>query len=341
MQTLWASLAVFGLLIIFHELGHFIVAKLVGIKIHEFSIGFGFKLAGVVRGETAYNFRVLPLGGFVRMAGMEPEEKIEDEAQAFNKKTVFQRMMVISAGPLMNFLLAVLLLVVVFMFDGLPLPTTTVEGLLPGGPAIDAGLQPGDRVVAVNGQQVNQWGKMSAIINAHPDQVLELTIERAGRQQEVHVLTMRDEHGQGKIGIYPVNRVQRLDLFSALFKGAEYTGRVTVLIVQFIGLMITGQSPLDLGGPVRIVSEIKKAAGFGIFSLLQLAAFLSINLGLFNLFPIPALDGSRIMFLVVERLRGQPVDPVKENFIHLIGFGLLMLFFVFITYNDVLQLFQK
>lgn len=341
MQTLWASLAVFGLLIIFHELGHFLVAKQVGIKIHEFSIGFGFKLAGVVRGETAYNLRVLPLGGFVRMAGMEPEEKIEDEARAFNKKTVFQRVMVISAGPLMNFLLAVLLLAVIFMFEGLPLPTTTVERLLPGGPALNAGLLRGDKVVAINGQQTNQWEKMSAIINAHPDQTLKLTIERAGKQQEIRVVTMRDENGQGKIGIYPVYKVQPLNVFSALFKGAEYTGRVTVLIVEFIGRMITGQSAVDLGGPVRIVAEIKKAASFGVFNLLQLAAFLSVNLGLFNLFPIPALDGSRIMFLGIEWLRGRPLDPVKENFIHLIGFGLLLLFFVFITYNDVLQLFQR
>lgn len=341
-QTFLATVVIFGLMIIFHEFGHFIIAKRVGIKVQEFSIGFGFKLASFVRGETTYNLRLFPIGGFVRMAGMEPDDEVsvEDE-RSFNKKTVLQRVAVISAGSLMNFVLAVLLLAVIFIYSGLPMPSTTVEKLVPGGPAELAGLKAGDKIIAIDKEQVNRWEKMSAIINAHPDQVITISVERAGKQQKILVLTNHDEKGQGKMGIYPAYRNQRLDPLSSLAKGAEYTGRVVVLIIDLIGQMITGRLPADLGGPVRIIYEIKNAVGFGIFNLLQLAAFLSINLGLFNLFPIPALDGSRIMFLVIEWFRGRPVDPVKENFVHLIGFGILLLFFVFVTYNDVLQLVQK
>ncbi|MFA5383449.1 MAG: RIP metalloprotease RseP [Eubacteriales bacterium] len=341
-QTILATVVIFGLMIIFHEFGHFIVAKRVGIKVQEFSIGFGLKLASFVKGETTYNLRVFPIGGFVRMAGMEPDDEVPvDDERSFNKKTVLQRVAVISAGPLMNFVLAVLLFAAVFIYSGFPMPSTIVEKLVPGGPAELAGLKAGDKIVAIDKVQVNRWEKMSEIINAHPDQVITVTVRRSGEQQKILVLTDHDENGQGKMGIYPAFQNQRLDPFSALARGVEYTGRFVVLIIDLIGQMITGKLPAELGGPVRIVYEIKNAVGFGISNLLQMAAFLSINLGLFNLFPIPALDGSRIMFLVIEWLRGRPVDPVKENLVHLIGFGILLLFFVFVTYNDVLQIIQK
>ena len=345
MQTFLAAVVIFGLMIIFHEFGHFIVAKRVGIMVQEFSVGFGFKLASFIKGETTYNLRVFPIGGFVRMAGMEQDDNVPviDDEKSFNKKTVLQRIAVITAGPLMNFVLAVLLFAAVFVYSGFPIPSTVVGKLVPGGPAELAGLKDGDRIIAIDGEQVNrwEWEKMSAIINSHPDQVVTVTVERSGKRQKILVLTSHDEKGQGKMGIYPAYQNQRLDPFSALAKGTEYTGRFVVLIIDLIGQMIIGKLPADLGGPVRIIYEIKNAVGLGVSNLLQLAAFLSINLGLFNLFPIPALDGSRIMFLVIEWLRGRPVDPVKENLVHLIGFGILLLFFVFVTYNDVLQLIQK
>ena len=343
MQTFLAAVVIFGLMIIFHEFGHFIVAKRVGIMVQEFSVGFGFKLASFIKGETTYNLRVFPIGGFVRMAGMEQDDNVPviDDERSFNKKTVLQRIAVITAGPLMNFVLAVLLFAVLFIYSGFPAPSTTVEKLVSGGPAELAGLKAGDKIVAINKEQVSRWEKMSAIINSHPDQVVTVTVERSGKQQKILVLTNHDEKGQGKLGIYPAYRNQRLDPFTALARGTEYTGRFVVLIIDLIGQMIIGKLPADLGGPVRIIYEIKNAVGLGVSNLLQLAAFLSINLGLFNLFPIPALDGSRIMFLVIEWFRGRPVDPAKENFVHLIGFGILLLFFVFVTYNDVLQLIQK
>lgn len=341
MLTFIASVFVFGMLIFFHELGHFMVAKLVGIKVHEFSLGFGPKLFGIPKGETSYNLRALPLGGFVRMAGMDPneEEDEKDEGRGFNKKTIGQRIAVIFAGPLMNFLLAVLLLALIFAFQGLPVATTGIENVLPGYPAEKAGIVAGDKIVAINGQRVENWEELVGLINQMPEENVKVTVMRDGTERQLEMKTVRDENGLGKIGIVPAKGFRKAGLFQSLVLGVEWTGRVTFMILDFISKMIFGQAPADLGGPVRVVSEIGKAAQIGFFFLLQLAAFLSINLGLFNLFPIPALDGSRILFLAWEKVRGRPVDPVKENFIHLVGFGLLLLLMVVITYNDILQIF--
>lgn len=338
MQTFWASVFVFGLLIFIHELGHFLVAKRVGIKVHEFSLGFGPRLLGITRGGTAYNLRLIPLGGFVRMAGMDPQEEVEDKESSFQNKTIGQRAGVIAAGPLMNLLLAALLLAVIFLFQGFPVPTTTVARLVPGQPAEKAGLLPGDRIVAVNRHPVNNWEEMTRIINSHPGQPIVVTAERQGQILEFEMVTVVDERGQGKIGIYPRQELRRLGLWEALARGAEYTVRLAGVILVFVGKMIVGAAPAEVGGPVRIVQEIHAAIQLGLFYLLQLAAFLSINLALFNLLPIPALDGSRLLFLAAEAIRGKPLDPAKENFIHLIGFGLLILLIVFITYRDILQL---
>jgi len=340
MTTFWASVLVFGMLIFFHELGHFTIAKLVGIKVHEFSMGFGPRLLGFKRGDTNYNLRLFPLGGFVRMAGMDPEEEEVDEGKGFSEKPVLQRISVISAGPLMNFVLAALLLASIFVFQGLPIAGTEIERVLSGRPADEAGLEPGDRIVAINGKPVERREQVIGIISSNPENEIELTVERDGVNLTRKVVPEAREDGQGWIGIYfePL-KFEKQNPISAVALGAKYTVQVTVLIIDFIGKMIFGEVPADLGGPVRVVYEINRAAELGFVNLLQLAAFLSINLGLFNLFPIPALDGSRIVFLILEWIRGKPVDPAKENFIHLVGFGVLLMLIVFITYNDVLQLF--
>lgn len=342
MQTFIASVVVFGLLIFFHELGHFLVAKRVGIMVHEFSLGFGPKVFGFNWGETRYNLRLLPLGGFVRMAGMDPNEE-EDNGipinKTFNSKTVLQRAAVIIAGPLMNFLLAAVLFAVIFMAQGMPHATTKVGEVIDGFPAQKAGLQAGDQITAINQKKVEDWNQLVAEVNRYPGQPIDLTILRGTQEIKLTVATQQDESGQYKIGIRPTETVmKKVNPLAALASGAAFTVQLSGLILSFIGQMFTQQAPVDLGGPVRVVSEIGKAAEFGIFQLMQLAAFLSINLGLFNLFPIPALDGSRVLFLVWEKVSGKPVEPSRESFIHLIGFGLLLLLMVVITYNDVVSL---
>lgn len=341
MQTFIAAVFVFGILIFFHELGHFLVAKRVGIKVHEFSLGFGTKIFGFQRGDTVYNLRLIPLGGYVRMAGMDPSEEENDpdydKEKGFNSKTVSQRAAVIFAGPLMNFVLAAVLLAVVFMF--VPVATSHIGEVLDGSPAQRAGLSPGDRVVAINGNHVETWTELVTQVNTFEGQPLNIVVERNNLTREFIVTPELADDGLYKIGIAADREMaQRMNPLQALWKGTETTWHVTVLIITYLGQMFAKEAPVDLGGPVRIVSEIGNAAEVGFLHLLQLAAFLSINLGLFNLFPIPALDGSRLVFLGWEKVVGKPVDPSKEGFIHMIGFGLLLLLIVVITYNDILSL---
>lgn len=339
MDTFLASVIVFGLLVFFHELGHFVVAKLVGIKVHEFSLGFGPKLLSLPRGETSYNLRAFPLGGFVRMAGMDPEENEADEERGFNKKTVAQRIGVIIAGPVMNFVLAIILLAVIFMVYGVPdKPTNRVQDLLPGKPAEVAGIRPGDVIVEIDGKKVENWDQLSKAVGASPDRQLNIVVERGKERLSLKVVPYRDEKGLGKIGIHPAPK--KVDPLTALGSGARYTAILSYQIIEYLGRGIARQVPLELGGPVRIVATINEAvqSTSWFINLMSLSAFLSISLGLFNLFPIPALDGSRILFLLLEKLRGRPVEPQRENFIHMVGFGLLILLIVVITYNDILQL---
>lgn len=341
MTTFLASVIIFGVLIVVHELGHFLAAKATGVLVYEFSLGFGPRLGGLRRGDTAYNVRLLPLGGFVRLAGMEPCEEGVPPERSFRHKPLRVRMAIIFAGPLMNFLLAVVVLAAVFLVQGLPTPTTRVLEVLPGEPAAEAGLQKGDRIVALDGREVASWDALVKEINARPGETVTLTVMRNGAPREIRVVPKADQAGRGRIGVVPVAEMRPVGLGAALTAGAEYTLRLTALIVDFLGKMITQQAPVDVGGPVRVVAEIGKVAHLGVIPLMRLAAFLSINLGLFNLLPIPALDGSRLLFLTWEGLSGRPVRPERENLIHLVGFALLLMLMVVITYNDILRLLYE
>jgi len=315
MITFIASVFVFGILILFHEFGHFIVAKMVGIKVYEFSLGFGPKLLALPRGETSYCLRLFPLGGFVRMAGMDPNEELaeEDQDRGFNRKTVWQRIAVIFAGPFMNFFLAALLFAVVFASQGQPVPSsgTDIGDVNPGYPAQIAGLAAGDRIVAIDGKPVDKWDELVTLINESPEKNISVVVLRDGSELQFELTTIKAEDGRGLIGIYPAEEYIEASPLQAISLGIEWTGRFTVVIMDFVSKMIFGQAPAELGGPVRVVSEIGKAAQIGFIILLKLAAILSINLGLFNLFPIPALDGSRILFLFWEKIRRRPVAPEK------------------------------
>ena len=341
MITFIATVFVFGLLIFFHELGHYTLAKLVGVKVYEFSLGFGPKVYGFSREETVYNLRAVPLGGFVRMAGMDKSDdelEEEDDERSFNKKTVGQRMAVILAGPIMNFVLAAFLLACVFGFQGVPVATTVIREILPDYPAATSGLMVGDQILAVNEQRLEQWDSFSALVSGMPQEEITVTVRRDGAEMSFALTPKLDADGTGKIGVTPETAFQKAGLFSSLSMGFSFTGRITVLSLDYITKMFTRQEAVDLAGPVRIVDEIGKAANVGFFYLLQIAAFLSINLGMINLFPIPALDGSRVLFLAWEKVYGRPVDPLKENYIHLAGFAFLILVMVAVTYNDILQL---
>ncbi|RPF49691.1 regulator of sigma E protease [Thermodesulfitimonas autotrophica] len=338
MLTVIAGIVVFGILIFFHEAGHYLAARLVGIGVHEFSLGFGPRLWGFKKGRTAYNLRAIPYGGYVRLVGLDPRDEERDRPYSFARKPVLHRLIVMVAGPGMNFVLAVVALALVFFIQGVPVATTRVGEVLPGYPAAAAGIERGDRIVAIDGRTVHQWEEVLRAIGTEPHRAKVLTVERGGKTITVRVTPRIDESGKGKIGLSPVVVQKRLSLLSALRVGTEYTCRITVLIADFLGKMVVGRAPADVGGPVRVMVEIGKAAHFGVFPLIQLMAFLSINLGFFNLLPVPALDGARVAFLLWEGVTRRPVDPEKESIVHLVGFAFLILLMVLVTYRDFIQL---
>lgn len=338
MTTAIAAIVIFGLLIFIHELGHFLVAKRAGVLVYEFALGFGPKLFGFKRGDTNYNLRAVPLGGFVRMAGMDPNEAEVERHRSFNHKPLRSRMAIIFAGPFMNFALAAVLFAAIFMIQGYPAASTTVQEVMAGRPAEVAGVEVGDRIVAVDGREIGHWDELVQSIETSPDVPLVITVEREERRHDITVTPERVDD-RVLIGIVPKAVMEKAGIVRAVTGGVEYTAHLTVMIVTFLGQMIVNQAPLDVGGPVRIVSEIGVAAEQGIVMLLNIAAFLSVNLGLFNLFPIPALDGSRLMFLAWEGITRRPVNPEREGAFHLVGFALLLMLIVVITYNDIRQLF--
>jgi regulator of sigma E protease len=328
--SIGVTILILGLLIFVHELGHFLVAKMVGIKVHEFALGMGPLVWSRKSGETLYSLRALPIGGFNRMAGMEPGE--ENDPRGFNAKSVGQRMGVIAAGSLMNFMLAIVLFVIFFM--GIGTVSNKIAGVLEGSPAQMAGLEPGDRIVAVDGRDTSTWEQLTAAIRAKPEQEIQLIVNRGGEQLQVVLTTLRDEQENvGLIGVRP--SIEKKGFFESIWLGIKLSVSLIVLIVQQLFLMIGGQVPADVAGPVGMVQIVGEAVNFGIGTILQFAAMLSLNLGIINLFPIPALDGSRLVFLAVEGVRGRPINPEKENFLHFIGFVLLIGLMILITYQDV------
>ncbi|HEY8875765.1 MAG TPA: RIP metalloprotease RseP [Desulfosporosinus sp.] len=354
MLTTLAIVFVFGSMVMIHELGHYMVAKWIGVKVIEYSFGFGPKLFGYQGKETLYALRIIPLGGFVKLHGMDPEidengkdviAPIHDE-RSFMNKPVWQRMAVIVAGPIMNFVLAIILFVGVFAYLGIPTPASTniVGSLAPGKPAVTAGIQPGDTILAVNNESTLDWTGLTQVIWAKPDQVLSLTVER-GKDKQRQTVSVKAEKdaptGHGMIGIAPEIIYTHASILQSTRYGLERTFDFTKTIMGLLTQMITGKIPADVGGPVMIAQVIGEGAHQGLANLLSLTGVLSIQLGLINLFPIPALDGSRLIFLLIEGVRGKPLQAEKENMIHLVGFVLLMALMIAVTYKDILRIFVK
>lgn len=336
-MTIILALIMFSILVLVHEGGHFLAAKRAGIKVEEFAIGMGPALLQGKRGETIYSLRAFPLGGFNRMAGMEGPDL--DDPRGFNRQPVYKRMVVIGAGSGMNFLLALVLFIMVFMVLGIPADVNVVGRVEPGMPAAQAGLSPGDRILQVNNTPVSTWRDMVDLINKHPGEKLTLLVERGGQQRQVTLTTTRDpQSGVGLIGIGPT--WARQGLWRSISLGTRQAVEITRLIILSLVQMVTGKVAAEVVGPVGIVQLVGQAATYGLANVLNFMAVLSLDLGIINLLPVPALDGSRLVFLGLEAVRGRPINPEKENFIHLIGFALLMGLLILITYQDLIRIFS-
>lgn len=334
-MTIILAILVFGLLILVHELGHFIVAKWVGIRVYEFAIGMGPLLFKKEHGGTKYSLRLFPIGGFNKMAGMEPGD--EDNPSGFNKKSLWQRTAVIAAGSAMNILLALVLFIFVFAVLGVPSQKNIVGEVSANSPAAQAGIKAGDMITAIDGTKVETWNEMVDLIHQKPGETISLTVERDEKGFTVYTKPVLDS--ENKVGLIGIKQSrERSGLIESIVLGVRNTVAITVAIISGLVQMITGRIPAEVAGPVGIVGILGNVAQFGLANILNFQGLLSLNLGLINLFPIPALDGSRLVFLAIEGLRGKPVDPQKENLIHLVGFALLIMLMLFITYQDILRL---
>lgn len=328
MQTAIAAIFVFLLVILLHELGHFTVAKLVGIKVNEFAIGMGPKLIQKKKGETKYTLRLLPIGGYVSMEG---EDEVSDDPRGFGKSSPLARIAVVAAGAIMNFVLAIVVLSIVSFNIGAP--TTIIDEVSPGLPAEKAGIISGDEIISINNKKVKSWDQLSRTISQSDlDNEMELELIR-NKEEKTVVIKPIFEDGRSIIGIVPL---YKSSFGSAIRGGIENTGIFIKIMFDFIKMLFKGQvTTNDLSGPVGVIREVGQAAKMGINNLLLILGFISVNLGFFNLLPIPALDGSRIVFLTIELIRGKPIDPEKENVIHLIGFALLIGLMIIVTYKDL------
>ncbi|WP_391208710.1 RIP metalloprotease RseP [Psychrobacillus sp. L4] len=418
METAIAFIIIFGSIVFFHELGHFIFAKKAGIMVREFAIGMGPKIFGMTKGETLYTIRLLPIGGYVRMAGEDMDsvelqpgfrlgihvnndneidlialnqnkqfpdmlflevEKADltnemfiegyDEEERFvrykiarnarinensnetfiapydrqfGSKTVGQRSMAIFAGPLFNFILAFFIFLILGLLQGVPTYEPVITTVVADGPAAQAGMKDGDLVTKINGSPISTWDELSEEVKVSPNQKMGFTVDRKGETLEFSMIPKEVTSGKEKLGQIGVQYVSPLEKnpIKAVAFGAEQTYDWTKRIFTLLGSLITGKFSIDdLSGPVGIYKATEEVAQYGVFNLMHWAAILSINLGIMNLLPLPALDGGRLLFFLFEAVRGKPVDKQKEGMVHFVGIMLLMVLMVVVTWNDIQRFF--
>lgn len=417
LETVISFIVIFGALVFFHELGHFIFAKRAGILCREFAIGFGPKVFSMKKGETTYTIRLLPLGGFVRMAGEDPEmidvkrgqvvgllfdsegkvkkvivnhkdeyrdakiieveradfehelyiegyEGDDDHLQRFElsdpayividreevqiapyhrqfgSKTLGQRAMAIFAGPLMNFVLALVIFIVIGLLQGYPVDKPLIGELTEDGAALKAGLKQGDIVISIDSQSMSSWTDVVTMIRKSPEKPLQFQVNRNGQIIDLIVTPEKKTIEGETIGLIGVYGPMEKSIAGAIKQGALETYYWTKEIIVGLGHLLTGKFSFDmLSGPVGIAVSTHKVAQSGVYYLMKWGAILSINLGIINLLPLPALDGGRLTFFAIEALRGKPIDRQKEGIVHFIGFALLMLLMLVVTWNDIQKFF--
>ncbi len=341
---LW-FLLILGILVLAHELGHFITAKLLGIRIEEFGLGYPPKIASVKRGETVYSLNLFPVGGFVKLAG----EEDPGVPGSFAGKSRFARFVTLAAGAFMNAVLPVLLLSIAFMIPHDTLVgNVTVESVSPGSPAQAAGIAAGDVILEVNGRKIQNLSDLQRSIQVNLGNEISVILQESGGGNKTIKVVPRwkPPEGQGAIGIvlkqtdYTIVR-ESFPFWRAIPKGLAETFEMYVLLRNGIVSMVIGAVPVQFGGPVAIAQVTGEVAKAGISPLLEFASLLSINLAIFNLLPVPALDGGRILFVLIEWFRrGKRVPPKVENLVHLIGFATLIALVVLITFTDILRILR-
>jgi len=365
-----AFVIVVSIIVVFHEFGHFIVAKMLGVKVENFSLGFGPKLISKKIGETEYAVSALPLGGYVKLLGEDPEEELspEDEKRSFSKLSPFKKFLIVFFGPVFNFVLALVILTIIFS-AGKPILKSVVGKVMKGYPAAVAGLKKGDIITSVNGKKIWKWSSLSKYIQKYGKHAITLGVKRpigtAVNNKIVKKLPITGKTDYSKtflinikprlvsglnifkqkitryiIGIYPSNVTvnQSSNIFSAFYSGLKEVWFIIYITIFSVYMLIAGKIPAtDLGGPIMIAQLSGRAASMGLSQFFYFIAVISVNIGLVNLFPIPALDGGHILFSFIEMVRRRPLSPKFQENAAKIGFAFLIMLLLFVSYNDIMR----
>jgi len=358
--TIVAALFVLTLVVFVHELGHFLIARWNGVRVDVFSIGFGPELVGINdRHGTRWKFSAIPLGGYVKFFGDEDATSAgaaddaqmteEEKAVSFHHKSVGRRAAIVIAGPAANFVFAIVVYAVVFMAIGMAITPPVIQEVVPDSAAQEAGLQPGDRIVAVDGSSVSRFEQVQQRIPLSNGESVTLTVERDGRTLDLtatpRVQEVTDElgetHQMAVLGITAATSAEdvvRLGPIEAVGQAVAHSATLIKMTVITLGQMIAGdRSVEDLGGPLRIAQMSGQVAELGFDTLLLFAAFLSVNLGFINLLPIPVLDGGHLVFYAAEAVRGRPVNERIQEYGFRVGLALIIGLMVFVTWNDIIH----
>ena len=340
-----------GVLIFAHEFGHFLVAKYSGVGVLKFSLGFGPRLIGKKVGETEYLISMIPLGGYVKLLGESHDEELsaEDEKRSFLKQPVSKRIAIVAAGPIFNFLLAILIFTIVYM-TGMPALTTYIGGVQEGSPAFEAGIKEGDVIVAINGQEISRWEKLAEDISKSGGNEIHISLKRNEQLLEVslkpRLLKTQNIFGEEiasyKMGVSPSSQyavTERMNPFMAFWTGIKQTWFISKLTVLSVVKIFEGViSPKTLGGPILIAQIAGTQAREGIVPFVFFMALLSINLAILNLFPIPILDGGHLLFFFIEIITGKEINIKWRETAQQIGFVILVILMVFVFIMDIERL---
>ena len=353
MTTILALIIVLGVLIFIHEFGHFLMARLFGVGVDRFSLGFGPRLFGFQRGRTDYRVSAIPLGGYVKMVGEDPDEEIaeEDIPESFTHQPVFRRIVIVAAGPFFNLLLAILIFYALFQVYGYLWLKPVVGKLSPDMPAQAAGLKPGDRIMYINKIPVKTWEEMAARIDSSGGQNLELVVEREG---ETFTVTVTPAVVDGKtifgeprkryvLGIVASGEVVREHVgpLTAITMSLKSTWDIIRLTAIGVAKMVSGAvSTKELGGPIMIAQMAGRQAEEGLSSFLAFMAFISVNLAILNFLPIPVLDGGHLLFYAIEVIRRKPVDQKTREVAQQFGMLVLIFLMALVFYNDITRLME-
>ncbi len=337
------AILIFSFIIIFHEMGHYLVARWCDVKVNEFQLGLGPRLFGIERGETTFSLHLLPFGGACVMEG---EDEESDDERAFNKKTVWQRIAIVIAGPLFNLLLAFILASIIIGTMGYDAPV--ISGVAENSPAAEAGLKAGDEITKLNEYRVHFYREISVYSFMHPGEKINVTYARDGKTNTVVIQPKFDkESGRYLFGVQGRDVYKKGGLFTTLKYGLYEVKYQIYVTFQSLRMLVMRQVSMnDLSGPVGIVkiigdtyeSSAPEGMLYVVMNLLSISVLLSANLGVMNLLPIPALDGGRLLIYVIEVIRGKKMNEELEGKINLVGFAALMLFMLVVLANDVYKL---